>query len=97
MHICAIRKDVDVENFYVTNYATRDERVFGLQRTNVLLFHHLIMNNTSRVQRYKHIAAAKPARQKKVAEQSGNIIRRMIDIRSKGFFFSSVRSTCATR
>lgn len=41
------------------------------------------MNNIFRVQRYKHIAAAKPARQKKVAEQSGNIIRRMIDIRSK--------------
>lgn len=51
------------------------------------------MNNIFRVQRYKHIAAAKPARQKKVAEQSGNIIRRMIDIRSKLARSESMRNT----
>lgn len=58
-------------------------RAFWNSEQMFLLFYHLIMNNIFRVQRYKHIAAAKPARQKKVAEQSGNTIRRMIDIRSK--------------
>lgn len=67
----------------MSNLYKRRETTFLGFRINVLLFYHLIMNNIFRVQRYKHIAAAKPARQKKVAEQSGNIIRRMIDIRSK--------------